>query len=249
MTGCVDCLTSSALIPCDAMPPRSRNPISRRERPAKPALTRAGIVATAVEILRDEGLAKVTMRRLAQELDTGPASLYVYVANTDELHAAMLDDLLGEVDLDTAASGDDWREQLVGVLNSYTLVLFAHPELARAALAARPNGENYLRLLERLLALLDEGGVPAAQAAWGVNVLLQSATATAAEESMRAQAQQRAEQEWDALSHALHEVDGRTHPRLHALADELLSGTPEERLSWSFRMLINGIAETPVRRG
>ncbi|RSM80087.1 TetR/AcrR family transcriptional regulator [Kibdelosporangium aridum] len=228
------------------MPPRSRKPISRRERPAKPALTRAGIVATAVDILRAEGLAKVTMRRLAQELDTGPASLYVYVANTDELHAAMLDDLLGEVDLDTAASGDDWRERLVGVLNSYTFVLFAHPELARAALAVMPNGENYLRLLERMLSLLDEGGVAPAQAAWGVNVLLQSATATAAEVSGRVQTQSRTEQEWDALGRALHEVDGRTHPRLHAVADQLLSGTPQERLSWSFRMLINGIITTPV---
>ncbi|MCE7010958.1 TetR/AcrR family transcriptional regulator [Kibdelosporangium philippinense] len=228
------------------MPPRSRNPISRRERPAKPALTRAGIVATAVEILRAEGLAKVTMRRLAQELDTGPASLYVYVANTDELHAAILDDLLGEVDLETAARGDDWRERLVGVLSSYTLVLFTHPELARAALVARPSGENYLRLLERLLALLDEGGVPAAQAAWGVDILLQSATATAAEASTRAQSQARAQQQWDAMTRALHEVDGQAYPQVHALADQLLSGTPQERLSWNFRMLINGIASTPV---
>jgi AcrR family transcriptional regulator len=208
-------------------------------------LTRQGIVATAVAILRAEGLAKVTMRRLAQELDTGAASLYVYVANTDELHAAVLDELLGEVDLDAAASGRDWRERLVAVLTSYTLVLFAHPELARAAVAARPSGQHYLRLLERLLSLLDEGGVPPVQAAWGVDVLLQSATATAAEVSMRAQSPH-AEEEWDALTRALHEVDGRTHPQLHALADRLLSGTPQERLSWRFRMLINGIAHTPV---
>ncbi|WP_346657873.1 TetR family transcriptional regulator [Streptomyces sp. 135] len=31
----------------------------------------------AVRVMRSEGLGKVTMRRLAQELDTGPASLYV----------------------------------------------------------------------------------------------------------------------------------------------------------------------------
>jgi len=35
----------------------------------------------------------------SQELDTGAASLYVYVRNTAELHAAMLDELLGQVDL------------------------------------------------------------------------------------------------------------------------------------------------------
>ena len=75
----------------------AREPRSRRERPAKPALTRAGIVAAAVEVMRSEGLERVTMRRLAQELDTGPASLYVYVANTAELHAAVLDELLGDL--------------------------------------------------------------------------------------------------------------------------------------------------------
>jgi AcrR family transcriptional regulator len=133
--------------------------------------------------MRAEGLEKVTMRRLAQELDTGPASLYVYVASTAELHAAVLDELLGEVDLDPA--GGDWRERLAGVLTSCTEVLFEHPGLARSALTARPSGEHYLRLLERLLALLDEGGVPPVQAAWGADVLLQFATATAAEQSTR----------------------------------------------------------------
>ena len=45
--------------------------------------------------MQAEGLDRVTMRRLAQELDTGAASLYVYVRNTAELHAAMLEELLG----------------------------------------------------------------------------------------------------------------------------------------------------------
>jgi AcrR family transcriptional regulator len=227
------------------MPPRSRTPISRRERPAKPALTRQGIVSTAVAILREEGLAKVTMRRLAQELDTGPASLYVYVANTDELHSAMLDELLGDVDLDAAAGGHDWLDQLVDVLTSYTAVLVAHPELARAALVSQPSGDHYLRLVERLLSLLDEGGVPPQQAAWGVDVVLQSATAQAVEVTTRAESPH-ARDEWDAMTRALHGVDERTHPRLHALADRLLSGTPQQRLSWRFRMLVNGIAGTPV---
>jgi AcrR family transcriptional regulator len=114
-----------------------REPISRRERPAKPALSRRLIVDTAVRIMRAEGLDKVTMRRLAKELDTGPASLYVYVANTAELHAAVLDALLGEVDLTGRGGGDDWRGQLRAVLASYTQVLFAHPQLARSALERR----------------------------------------------------------------------------------------------------------------
>lgn len=224
---------------------RPRTPISRRERPAKPALTREGIVATAVAVMRAEGLEKVTMRRLAQELDTGPASLYVYVANTAELHGAVLDELLGEVDLDPAEGRGDWRERLAGVLTSYMHVLFEHPGLARSALTARPSGEHYLRLLERLLALLAKGGVPPVQAAWGVDVLLQFATATAAEQSTREQSPE-AEDEWDALTRAVHGVSEKTHPHLHALAGSLLAGSPEDRMSWCFRMLINGISHTPT---
>jgi AcrR family transcriptional regulator len=128
------------------------SPRSRRERAAKPALTREGIVAAAVAILRAEGLRKVTMRRLAQELDTGPASLYVYVRNTDELHAAVLDELLGTVGPAPAEGG--WRERLERVLTDYTAMLMAHPSLARSALTARPSGPNYLRLIETLLGLL-----------------------------------------------------------------------------------------------
>jgi len=224
---------------------RRRTPTSRRERPAKPALTREGIIATAVALMRAEGLEKVTMRLLAQELDTGPASLYVYVANTAELHAAVLDELLGEVDLEPAEGEGDWRDRLAGVLTSYSDMLFEHPALARSALTARPNGEHYLRLLERLLALLDEGGVPRTQAAWGVDVLLQFATATAAEQSTRGQAPEAAE-EWDALTRVIHGVDVKSHPHVHTLAASLLAGSPEDRMTWCLQALINGIAHTPT---
>src|SRR5450432_2404244 len=128
------------------MAPRTRPIVSRRERPAKPALTREGIVAVAVEVMQAEGLERLTMRRLAQELDTGAASLYGYVRNTAELYAAVLDELLGGVDLTPATASGDWRTRLEQVLNSYTGVLFEHPGLAQSALVTRPSGHCYLNL-------------------------------------------------------------------------------------------------------
>lgn len=228
-------------------PPASerRTPHSRRERPAKPALTRDGIVDTAVALMRAEGLPRVTMRRLARELDTGPASLYVYVRDTAELHAAVLDELLGAVDLAPARATGDWRERLVEVLTSYTTVLFENPGLARSALVARPSGPRYLELLEALLALLAEGGVPDDQASWGVDALLLYATATAAEQAGRDRAP-RAEEEHGELAEALRSASPRTHPRLAALGSTaLLSGTGPERLAWGFRVLIDGTLRTP----
>ncbi|MFE5586228.1 TetR/AcrR family transcriptional regulator [Kitasatospora sp. NPDC056531] len=224
----------------------SRNPAprSRRERPAKPALSYEGIVATAVGVMRAEGLQRVTMRRLAQELDTGPASLYVYVANTAELHAAILEELLGAVDLGPVSAAGDWRDRLAAVLGSYTRVLFEHPGLAHSALVARPSGPNYLGLVEALLELLHEGGVPDAQAAWGVDVLLQVATATAAEQSTRDR-EIAAEDEHNALVDALRQVSAETYPRIAALGADLASGAPEQRLAWIFRAVVNGVQATP----
>ncbi|WP_327350692.1 TetR/AcrR family transcriptional regulator [Streptomyces sp. NBC_01304] len=218
-------------------------PVSRRERPAKPALTRDGIIATAVRVMRAEGLQRVTMRRLAQELDTGPASLYVYVANTAELHAAILDELLGEVDLRPAAADGDWRERIAAVLASYSHLLFQHPSLAQSAVVARPSGPNYLNLLEALLTLLGQGGVPDDQAAWGVDVLLQVATASAAEHAGRDDSSDSA-QESNAAA-AVANAPSAKVPHVAAMAAELLSGTPQERQMWRTRMLLNGILHTP----
>jgi len=85
--------------------------------------------------------------------------------------------------------------------------------------------------------------VPDGQAAWGVDVLLHFATATAAEQSTR-RSDPDAENEMDALVAAVHGLSARTHPRLAALGDELFSGPGEARLAWGFQSLINGILRT-----
>ena len=226
------------------MAPRTRHPVSRRERPAKPALTRAGIVAAAVAVMQAEGLDRVTMRRIGQELDTGAASLYVYVRNTAELHAAMLEELLGQVDLTPVTATGDWRDRLIRVLWSYTRILFEQPGLAQSVLVTRPSGPAYLSLAEGILALLSVGGIPPDRAAWAVDILLHFATSTAAEQGTRERAIE-AQDEEDALAAALREAPAETFPHLAALGAELTSGEGPDRLTWGFRVLINGILQTP----
>jgi AcrR family transcriptional regulator len=227
------------------MAPSERPVVSRRERPAKPALTRAGIVGAAITVMQAEGLDRVTMRRLAQELDTGAASLYVYVRNTAELHAAMLDELLTAVDLSPVTAAGDWRERLIAVLWSYTRILLEQPGLAPSVLVTRPSGPAYLSLAEGILALLSAGRVPADRAAWAVDLLLHFATSTAAEQGTRQRAVDARDEE-DALAAALRAAPAATYPHLAAIgADELLSGPGPDRLTWGFNVLINGVLQTP----
>jgi AcrR family transcriptional regulator len=224
---------------------QTTNPLSRRERPAKPALSREGIVAAAVSVMREEGLEYVTMRRLAADLDTGPASLYVYVRNTAELHAAVLDEMLGLVGPAPDGVSAAWGDSIVRFLWAYTGLLVEHPGLARSALVTRPSGPNYLALVERLLNLLRQGGVPDPQSAWGVDILLLFATSIALEHGTRRKAMD-VEDDAEALAQALRQATPSTYPTIAALGDGLVSGTPRARFEWHVQMMLAGMAMTPV---
>ncbi len=215
---------------------------NRRERPAKPALTREGIVATALDVMRAEGVERVTMRRLAQELDTGPASLYVYVRDTEELHAAVLDELLGHISL--AETGGDWRTRLWTVLMAYQEVLYANPSLGRVALVTKLTGPNYLAVVETVLALLTEGGMASGQAAWAVDILLLMFTASAVEHGTQHQ-KGGGDKGHDALVRALDTVSPERYPFIAELGPDLVSGPPEARARWTFDTLLNGAMSTP----
>ncbi|MET9262282.1 TetR/AcrR family transcriptional regulator [Amycolatopsis sp. NPDC004079] len=216
---------------------------NRRERPAKPALSREGIIAAALDVVRREGAERVTMRRLAKELDTGPASLYVYVRDTDELHAAVLDELLGEVTATTA--GSDWRSRLWTVVSTYRDVLYAHPGLARVALVSPLNGPNYLAIVDTVLGLLAEAGVPSGPAAWTVDLLLLVATASAVEHSTRKDRPD-SQQRHDALAETVRGLSPETHPHIVAASENLFSGNADTRSRWAIDALLNGARTTPL---
>jgi AcrR family transcriptional regulator len=210
---------------------------SRRERPAKQALTRQGIINAALVILRDEGLDKVTMRRIAAALDTGPASLYVYVRNTEDLHAQILDALLAPVG---APATGPWRDRLKALLTSYGKVLLSHPEISRMALSTHPSGPHSLALVDTILALLEEGGVPGQASAWGVDLLLLYPTAVAAEHGTSKSAAQKSD-EFTALTAQIAAADAVRYPHIARLGQELMSGDGASRADWAFDVLLDGI--------
>lgn len=233
-------------------PSAGAHPVSRRDRPAKAALTRELIIATALAVLNEEGLEKVTMRAIASRLDTGPASLYVYVRNTEDLHAQLLDALIADVPeaaaekLGSEPAGDtaDWRRQLITLLTVYTERLDSYPSIARLSLFARSNGPNSLAMMDALLKLLRRGGVADASAAWAMDLLLHFATAMAAEHSSIEH-----ESKIAATADAIEAADPVLYPNLAAIDPPLLfSGEGVERFTWAVNVLIDGVlvAAPPV---
>ena len=223
-------------------------PRSRRARPAKAPLSREAVVAAGLEILAAEGLAAVTMRRVAEALDTGPASLYVYVANSQELHRELLDAVIGLVPVPEPDPAR-WREQLVELVVEWLRTLDRYPGVARVALADIPTGTNGLRAVEMMLGLLRAGGVPDLAAAWGADALSLHVTGNAAERSIQA------ERGWsDAEGRAYHEdlqrtlegLPAETHPNIAALLPFLVAGDGEQRFRFGIDVLLNGMLHTPA---
>jgi AcrR family transcriptional regulator len=95
----------------------------RRERPA---LDHAAIVAAALAIADAEGLAAVSMRRVAADLGAGTMSLYVYVQSKDELLQLMHDAIAGEW-LVPGALPDDWRDALRAIARQTRQAAARHP--------------------------------------------------------------------------------------------------------------------------
>ena len=76
-------------------PPWQRLP-DRQARRRREPISRDAIVAAAIRLLDREGLAALSMRRLADELGAGAASLYWHVGSKDGLLDLVLDEIIGE---------------------------------------------------------------------------------------------------------------------------------------------------------
>ncbi|MET1089720.1 MAG: TetR/AcrR family transcriptional regulator C-terminal domain-containing protein [Arthrobacter sp.] len=144
-----------------ASPEKPGNPASAR----KVRLSRDLVLSTALALVDAEGLEALTMRRLGQELQRDPMSLYRYAAN----RAALLDGVSELVLNEVAIFPDDpdWETQLRKIAHDLRLLALRHPNVVpllvtrplSTPLGLRPLGT--LRPLEQILALLIEAGFTA----------------------------------------------------------------------------------------
>ena len=144
---------------------------STRDRPAKAPLSREAVIKAGLKVLQERGIDGVTMRAVAAELDTGPASLYVYVANRDELLDQMFDAVASRVDLGPEPDPEHWREQLEALITRMRQAMDLHPGIARVPLANVPTGPGAVRVAERILGIVRAGGIDDRSAAWFVDVV------------------------------------------------------------------------------
>jgi AcrR family transcriptional regulator len=151
-------------------PPWQRLP-DRTARRRREPISREAIVTAAIQLLDREGLGALSMRRLAEELGTGAASLYWHVGSKDGLLDLVFDQVIGEGQVPDPEPAR-WREQLKDVARAQRQASLRHPYLVRISIGRIPMGPNALRYTERVLAILRAGGLPPPLAVQGYRLLI-----------------------------------------------------------------------------
>lgn len=106
-------------------------------------LDRHRIAATAMEMIEEVGVEKLTMRALAARLDVSAMALYHHVEDKDELLRLVGDDILGGLELPDPDSGD-WRTLFMSVCAAAVDALLEVPGLSSVLLTSKmlPNGRR-----------------------------------------------------------------------------------------------------------
>ena len=198
-----------------------------------------------MRVADSEGLDAVTMRRVAQELDTGPASLYVYVSNRRHLLDLLLDEVMAEISVPAEGA---WQERLIGLLESSVTTLGKRRGLALVALGTIPTGQRAMTVQERVLGLLREGGLSDAAIAWAVDLLALLVTASAVEASIfdvRLAEGEAQEEVLQRVNDALAALPSDQFPLVALLRPLMLTGSGDDRFRWWIEVILSGLAAVP----
>lgn len=131
---------------------------------------RPDVVAKALEVLDDYGLADLTMRRLGAELGVQPSALYHHFATKQLLLAAVADEILARGR--RRARPGRWDAVVVTVCEELRDAMLAYRDGAEVVATARAFGLGAREPADELTAALRDGGLDGELAAVAARTLL-----------------------------------------------------------------------------
>jgi AcrR family transcriptional regulator len=136
----------------------------RGTRGPRPGLTVDQVVAAAVELADAEGLAALSMRRVAAELGVAAMTLYTHVPGKGELVDLMLDDVLGELYPDErVVTSGAWRTRMKTLAQANWDFFLRHPWALHLSTGRPPLGPGLMRKYELELRAVDGLGLSEVQ--------------------------------------------------------------------------------------
>jgi AcrR family transcriptional regulator len=207
-------------------------------RPRKDGITLERIVAVAVDVVQAEGHEALTMRRVAERLATGPASLYRHVAGRDELVALVVDHVLGSVPRERAPAGD-WRTKLEWWARHFRAHLLVHRAFVPLITSAQLLGPCSMQGREAIVSMLVRQGFRPVDAV-RTQLIVQHWIVATVQLDVRAAARTPAERRQ--LRELFAGQDPARFPTVVAHADILSTQRSEDEFEFGLRAMLDGVA-------
>ncbi len=208
-------------------------------RPRKDGITLERIVAGAVDVVQVEGHEALTMRRVAERLATGPASLYRHVAGRDELVALVVDHVIGSVPRQRPPAGD-WRAVLEWWARHFRAHLLVHRAFVPLITSAQLLGPSSMLGREAIVSMLVRQGFRASDAV-RTQLIVQHWIVATVQLDVRAAARTPAERRQ--LRELFADQDPQRFPTVVANADVLATQRSEDEFEFGLQAILAGIAE------
>ncbi|MBL7489478.1 TetR/AcrR family transcriptional regulator C-terminal domain-containing protein [Frankia sp. AgB1.9] len=135
---------------------------ARKRRPRQGGLSVARIIDATLDVLQKDGFEALTLRSVAERLDSTIGSLYRHIGSRDELIALLTDHVMG--DIRTDRTGQGWRADIEALMREVRRLSLSVP-LPPAARTQAGYGPNMLRVIDAALALFLEAGLTAERSA------------------------------------------------------------------------------------
>jgi AcrR family transcriptional regulator len=191
-----------------------------------------------------DGYDALTMRRLATELGTGPASLYTHVVNKADLDELLTGRLCAELKLPDPDPAT-WRDQIRDVCVQLRDQYLRYPGISRAALAMAPTDPAILRVTEGMIGILVTGGVAPQTAAWAIDALSLYVAGYCLEQSIVRQRAAHDEDAWvldrDELVRRFAALPADAFPFTTRYAAEISAGEGHDRFDFTLSLMIDGL--------
>ncbi|HLZ71141.1 MAG TPA: TetR/AcrR family transcriptional regulator C-terminal domain-containing protein [Dehalococcoidia bacterium] len=213
-----------------------------RVRRPRGSLTREAVVEAALAVVDAEGVAALSMPRLARQLDAGVMTLYRYVQSKQELLDAVAMRAIADVRIEAAESRDALGT-LAGWGRGMRRVLLAHPGVAEVMARRAVVGPGIFRGVEALLARLQPDGFEGEPALRAVYTVLIYTLGFTIWEVARVHAQ-------PAVVYAAQWREGFARlepgqfPHVEAVLSELGTLASETQFEFGLRALVRGLRES-----
>lgn len=116
--------------------------------------TKDKIISSSWELLEELPLTEFSMRKLASRLGMTVSSLYYHFSSKEALFAELIDK--ASLEIIFPANEKTWQDRLFVYGKNIYAVLEAYPNLAQLMMDYPPESENYLRLFDKLLMIVDD---------------------------------------------------------------------------------------------